>query len=308
MLNKYFRMGLGVIAICMSLAFATVPQTITFQGRLTESGIPVEGTRTMRFAIVNTTGTVVWANTDSSVALSQGIYTFELGTTPPLTPAILDTTEKLSIRVWVENVQLSDIPLNSAPYAYLAANASSANYATIANNINLSATSGQVLKFNGTTWGPGTDNNTPTTYTAGTGISLSGTTINSTIVGNATHTGDVTGATALTIANGAVNSAKIADAAITGAKIASQNAASGQVLKWTGTTWTPSDDIDTDTNTTYTAGTGLVLSSTTFSVSSNIALRDATNTFTAAQSIGAVANRTIQIAPSTNADVVEFIY
>jgi hypothetical protein len=38
---------------------------------------------------------------------------------------------------------------------------------------------------------------------------------------------------------------------------------SGQVLKWNGTAWAPA--ADTDTNTTYTAGTGLKLTSTTFS-------------------------------------------
>jgi hypothetical protein len=37
----------------------------------------------------------------------------------------------------------------------------------------------------------------------------------------------------------------------------------GEVLKWSGSTWNPSQDIDT--NTTYTAGTGLTLAGTTFS-------------------------------------------
>lgn len=37
-----------------------------------------------------------------------------------------------------------------------------------------SATSGQVLKWNGTTWLPAADDNTGTTYTAGTGVAISG--------------------------------------------------------------------------------------------------------------------------------------
>ena len=49
---------------------------------------------------------------------------------------------------------------------------------------------GQVIKYNGSAWACGVDNDT--TYTAGTGISFSGTTINNTGVLSATGTGAVT--------------------------------------------------------------------------------------------------------------------
>lgn len=49
-----------------------------------------------------------------------------------------------------------------------------------------------------------------TTYTAGTGLSLTGTTFNNTSP-NATHTGDVTGATALTISNDVVSNTKLSN-------------------------------------------------------------------------------------------------
>lgn len=41
--------------------------------------------------------------------------------------------------------------------------------------------SGEVLKWNGTAWAPGTDNNTGTTYTAGTGIDITGPVITNTL-------------------------------------------------------------------------------------------------------------------------------
>ncbi|MCO7319847.1 hypothetical protein OKE80_11045, partial [Riemerella anatipestifer] len=63
------------------------------------------------------------------------------------------------------------------------------------NVANTAPASGQVLKWNGTAWAPAADDNTNTTYTAGTGLSLSGTTFS-----HAAHTGDVTGTTSLTIA------------------------------------------------------------------------------------------------------------
>jgi len=87
----------------------------------------------------------------------------------------------------------------------------------------------QVLQYNGTSWIPA--DNAP----------------------NATHTGDVTGATTLTIAPNAVNSAKIEDASITAAdiaantitanKLAAMGATKNQVLQYNGTTWIPADII-----------------------------------------------------------------
>ena len=77
-------------------------------------------------------------------------------------------------------------------------------------------------------------------------------------VTNATHTGDVTGDTALTIADSAVSTAKIADDAVTAAKLdaalndlSNVNASptDGQVLKWVNSSseWQAADDTDTDT-------------------------------------------------------------
>lgn len=40
----------------------------------------------------------------------------------------------------------------------------------------------------------------------------------------------------------------------------------GQVLKWNGTAWAPADDIDTNTNTTYQAGEGIVINSSIVSL------------------------------------------
>jgi nitrogen regulatory protein PII/uncharacterized protein YerC len=81
------------------------------------------------------------------------------------------------------------------------------------------------------------------------------------------------------ISDSAVTSAKIADGTITNAdinasaaialdKIALPAAASnnGKVLKSNGTAWIAGDDSNSDTNTTYTAGNGLTLAGTTFSI------------------------------------------
>jgi hypothetical protein len=115
------------------------------------------------------------------------------------------------------------------------------------------ASSGQALKWNGTSWAPAADNNT--TYSAGNGISLSGTTFSvaagtgltqdASGLSHTAHTGDATGASALTVVG------------IQGRSVTSTAPASNQVLKWNGSAWAPADDDGgTDSqNLSYTAST-----------------------------------------------------
>ncbi len=116
-------------------------------------------------------------------------------------------------------------------------------------------TSGQVLKWNGTAWAPAADTDTNTTYTAGTGLLLTGTVFSAnsattTSQGIIQLAGDLSGTAATpTVIR------------IQGSPVASTAPTSGQVLKWNGTAWTPA--ADTDTN--YSAGSGLTLTGTVFS-------------------------------------------
>ena len=122
-------------------------------------------------------------------------------------------------------------------------------------------TSGQVLKWNGTSWAPAADDTGGVSIILGNGQLLTG---NGTTNSATTITGDVTlSGSALTIANNAVNSAKIADGSITSADVASgtitsthiadgtilatdlndMGATNGQILKYNGTTWVPAADL-----------------------------------------------------------------
>jgi hypothetical protein len=87
------------------------------------------------------------------------------------------------------------------------------------------------------------------------------------------------GVTGTHLVNNAVTSAKIADGAVTNADINASAAIalnkialpspsenSGKVLKSNGTAWVAGEDNNTDANTTYTAGKGLVLFGTTFGI------------------------------------------
>ncbi|MPS74973.1 MAG: hypothetical protein E2590_17730 [Chryseobacterium sp.] len=120
---------------------------------------------------------------------------------------------------------------------------------------------GQVLKYNTTTsaWEPAADTDTNTTYTAGSGLTLTGTSFSANDATTGTKgivqlSGDLTGIAA------SPTVAKIQNKAVS-----STAPANGQVLKYNTTTsaWEPA--ADTDTNTTYTAGSGLTLTGTSFS-------------------------------------------
>jgi hypothetical protein len=97
-------------------------------------------------------------------------------------------------------------------------------------------------------------NNGVTSNVAGTGISVSGATGAVTITNsspNATHTGDVTGATALTIANDAVTTVKILNANVTNAKLANSSLTIGSTAISLGATATTIAGLTSVTSTTF---------------------------------------------------------
>ncbi len=103
---------------------------------------------------------------------------------------------------------------------------------------NMSATNGQVLKFNGTTWAPASDDvgsgSTPT-LSNGQILTGNGTTNTATALsGDATLSGGV-----LTIAANAIGSSEITDASVAAADLNAMGATNGQVLQYNGTNWTP---------------------------------------------------------------------
>jgi len=149
-------------------------------------------------------------------------------------------------------------------------------------------TNGQTLKWDGTNWTPADD--TGTAYTAGTGLDLTGTTFSLDADLNELNDVNITSvqdkdyvmwdnATSRWINQApqtqSINVMNDVDTTTTAPT-------NGQTLKWDGLNWTPADDTDT----TYTAGTGLDLTGTTFSLDSGIDLLSDVDTSTTAPTNG----------------------
>jgi hypothetical protein len=171
-------------------------------------------------AAFSATGAVTAFNTRTgAVTLSSADVTGALSTGAIATAKIADdaiTADKLA------NSINTEIAANTAKTGITSGQAS----AITANTAKTGITSGQASAITANTAKTGITSGQAseiTANTAKTGITsgqASAITANTAKVSNATHTGDVTGATALTIANDAVVTAKILDSNVTDAKIA----------------------------------------------------------------------------------------
>jgi len=259
----------ALLIICASSFMAwgqTIPQTISFQGKLLESGAPVTGTRNFTFTFTGT----AWTETHNNVSVTNGLYSVVLGSVTPVPVSVFNDNATATLTISVNGTALSpDVTITSAGYAFKAEKAADA--AKIGGHPVSTSSPGSntYLKWNGTQWtasllteADGIVGNEVLDATASGGLLRSGAgTAGSPYTlgvswggsGSATtasrsdhgHLGDVTGGSSLTVTK------------IQGRSISSTGPTNGQALKWNNATsqWEPS----ADNNTTYTAGTGISL-------------------------------------------------
>jgi hypothetical protein len=263
---------LGILLFLAVFCVAQTPATMNYQGKLTDaSGVAVSGPVNIVFRVfdVETGGTALWSETRSSIPVTNGLFDVILGEVTPL-DIPFDRQYWIELQIGSETLSPRE-KLATVPYSFRTAIADSLSGGVPGDNwgsqvastsarltgdgtsgspldiAQQGASSGQALKWNGTSWAPAADNNT--TYSAGNGISLSGTTFSvaagtgltqdASGLSHTAHTGDATGASALTVVG------------IQGRSVTSTAPSSNQVLKWNGSAWAPANDEE---------GTGTVTS------------------------------------------------
>lgn len=119
-----------VITIILTLSicsYAAVPQTINYQGQLTNaSGTPVNNAIQMKFSIysVETSGEAIWSEIQT-VQVTKGIYSVVLGAINQISPSIIDGNLWLGVKVETDAEMTPRQKLNSVPFALNSNNANS---------------------------------------------------------------------------------------------------------------------------------------------------------------------------------------
>ena len=77
----YLRIGTAVMLMVSVNAWAELPSVINYQGRLIDGTNLVNGTKTFYVRLYDTVtgGNLVYSQTNSSVVVSDGLYTMEIG-------------------------------------------------------------------------------------------------------------------------------------------------------------------------------------------------------------------------------------
>jgi hypothetical protein len=206
----------------------SVPQAMNYQAVARDAGGSILANQNIRikFNILQGSafGPVQYSETHTVTTNQFGLFSLKVGRGTPVTGTFSNvpwTNANQWLQVEMDPTGgnnfflMGSSELISVPYALYAERVGIVNLAlndlTDVNTIGVQP--GQILSWNGTNWVPVNDQNT--TYTAGTGLTLTGTTFSHT-----PHTGDASGATALTVVG------------LQNRPLASTAPTNGQVLYW----------------------------------------------------------------------------
>jgi hypothetical protein len=226
-----------------------IPQKINYQGYLTDNtGNPINGTRTMTFKIYDAAsgGNELWSET-KTVSVENGLFNVILGEVNPISPDIFTPGARRWLELVVEGNPLSPrTEITAVGFSYktvdadkLEGNSLSDLDGRYVNENQGDAISNAMIQNNAVTTAKIADGNVTlgkintTGSSAGQAIISTGSgtpptwgnptpashTHSLTHTGDVTGSGDVPGSWALTIANGAVTTAKIQDGAVTNPKL-----------------------------------------------------------------------------------------
>jgi len=140
-----------------------IPQKISYQGKLFENSVPVNGTKSITFTIGS------WSETHSSVQVSDGLYSVTLGETTPIPVSVFNNSSSVSLQISVESTTLSpQTEILSVAYAFKSEKSVDAE--KIAGNpVTGTPNQDEVLGWNGSSWVPSNVSFGPTGPTGSVG-------------------------------------------------------------------------------------------------------------------------------------------
>jgi hypothetical protein len=116
-----------------SLLFGVIPQSISYQGRLTNSvGVQLDTTVTLDFTIYkDSLGTLdIWSETHPGVVIKDGLFQVLLGSVTPLSETVFDGSKRwLGVQLPGGPAPTALIPIVSVAYAYRSVKSDTAGYA-----------------------------------------------------------------------------------------------------------------------------------------------------------------------------------
>ncbi|MEO0099746.1 MAG: hypothetical protein ABIL04_02000 [candidate division WOR-3 bacterium] len=133
----------------------SIPLLLNYQGKITDNiGNPVRDSSysvTFRLFNVPSGGTAFW-NETQTIQTRAGLFHTLLGSVTPIPSLPLDGNLYLEMQVNPNPAMTPRVRIVSSAYSYIARKSDSTNYLN-----QMGASTGQVLKWNGTTWAPGND-------------------------------------------------------------------------------------------------------------------------------------------------------
>lgn len=141
--NRYFKIGLPLILALVILpawyglaqaqkpgpaspetanaVTAAITPVMGYQGRLAESGAPVNGSRSMTFRLYTASsgGTLIWAEGPKTITVTNGLFYTALGEVTPFDTSVMNNMDQnLWLEVIVGSTTLPRQRLMGAPYAF----------------------------------------------------------------------------------------------------------------------------------------------------------------------------------------------
>lgn len=258
--SRYAVAAAALLALSGSHALGQVATTLTYQGELKQASLPADGTFDFQFRLYDAAVGVTQVGPTvcrDNVPVTDGRFSV------PLDFGAIFTGQRLYLEMSVRTDAGFDCTVNTgfltigprqeltvAPFAAYAVTA-----ATASNAVSLGGQASSFYLQRGNHTGALPSGALSGAYSGAVSMLNASNTFSGTFTGSGA---------ALTSLNAANVSSGVLGIARGGTGRDTSGATTGQVLKFNGTSWAAGSDNDTDT--TYTAGAGLLLSGTTFSV------------------------------------------